>query len=180
MPALGRPTLNQLAWPWVSSTVMAAAGMTLHYLNPEVWMVVYGLSPLMAVLFLLCMMHLWPKKPWLTILLMLAVCYSAQWGFIKSGLAPARVILVGAISAMLTGFISAKIGSHLRSSVFTYLLLAGAGGFSMWLILQTQLLGHVAIVLAVWLWQFTVGSILVAMAQQTPVPQEHNMRVLLK
>lgn len=165
MQVLGRPTLQQLAWPWISSTVMAVIGMIIHYVNPGVWIVVYGYSPLMAVPFLLCMMHLWPRKPWLTILLMLAVCYSAQWGFIKSGLVPARVILLGASSAMLAGFVSAKMGNHIRTSITTYLLLACAGGFSMWLILQTQVLGNAAIVLAVWVWQFTVGSILVAMAQ---------------
>jgi len=178
MKSLGRPTLKQLAWPWISSTVMAVIGMIIHYVNPEVWIVVYGYSPLMAVPFLLCMMHLWPRKPWLTTFLMLAVCYSAQWGFIKSGLVPARVILLGASSAILSLFVSAKIGNRLKTSVITYLLLACAGGFSMWLILQTQVLGNAAIVLAVWLWQFAVGAILVAMAQQGPATREYDMGVL--
>ena len=150
---------------------MAVAGLIIHSLDPEVWMVVYAYSPLMALPLVLCLMHLWVRKPWLMSFLMLIVCYGAQWCFILADMRPWLVIMIGGLSALVTGLISTKLGNRLSPKPLFYLLLVASGMLSMGLFFLLGTKGALPIVLAVWVWQFMVGSLLVLAFAGTAVLQ---------
>lgn len=171
-------TLKQLIWPWAGSTFMALLGFLFYRIDEELWVVVYGFTPLVAVPLVLCLIHIWPRRPWLIVLLMLALCYGAQWGFILADLRPLLVITNGAASAMLTGLVSAKLGNCLDPKPWFYLLLAASGSIAIGLLLLLGRRDADWVTASVWVWQILVGSILVIAASQSPATRDFNIGVL--
>lgn len=178
MTLFDKTTIGQLAWPWVSSTIMAIIGSVLAFWHKEAFVVVYGYFPLMAVPFLLCTMHLWPRHSFVTVTLLLCLCYGVQFAYLYASREDQRwiVLLIGALAAVLTGLLSAKLGARYRFNFKHFIALFISGTTSM-----IPLCFHANwfwVIISVWAWQIMVGTILVVMAATVPRNGSFNMGVL--
>jgi hypothetical protein len=178
MRLLNRLSLKQLAWPWSASALTALVGLLMHWYDDEVFVVVYGYTPLFAIPFILCLMHLWPRGPWLTSLLMFSACFAAQWCFIQAHTKPFLVLMDGSLSAIIAAFISTRIGHRLKMNVPKYVVLFICGACAMLPLIAFGPRIEVSVIASVCCWQLTVGTILVAAAGLAPATRKFNMGVL--
>ncbi|MBK7946818.1 MAG: hypothetical protein IPJ85_16605 [Flavobacteriales bacterium] len=158
---------------------MALIGLLLSRIAPDLNFFVFGRTPVMALPWVISLLPIWPRRPSLIAGLMLALCYSAQWSFSLVALKlPSLVIALGAFSALLAGLISAKLGNRLHPKFWFYPMLLLSGAFSMTLLYKYGKYDPNWVTIPVWIWQMTIGSILIVGANQASVTREFNMGVL--